>query len=315
MSLPTKIPSGPLKTVEQHFDFQSGWVRAPIREIVCNKSLTKQARLLWLWLASLKPGAESYTWGDCEAELGCQTKARKNCLGQLVSQGFLEIRADGVVILKDPYVAYKKNLISSEKFVITNDDEMTDHEFSEVIKPKTQPKQQRTTRSSSLNPTSDDCKIALNAWNEFKPDSFQGLNTFTGKHWQALYTQMDNIRHDKKDIRGFIRIVLSGLKKSDWWMNTVNASGRTFKAVFGYGTCGDQKLNNVCNLYDLGSDADAMPVLQRKEKPKLPDDESSTVIMYLNMAKSKGNQKEIDHWQRQLDMLSAISHGDSIDAF
>ena len=88
MSALPPIPPGPLNSVERPWDYKNGWVRAPIREIVTNKSLTKQARLLWLMLASLKEGSTDYTWGDIEAELGCQTKARKNCLAQLVAQGF-----------------------------------------------------------------------------------------------------------------------------------------------------------------------------------------------------------------------------------
>lgn len=303
------IPSGPLKTVEQHFDYKGGWVRAPIREIVCNQSLTKQARLLWLWLASLKPGCNDYTWGDCEAELGCQTKARKSCLGQLVSQGFLEIRSDGVVVLKDPYLAYKQGLLLSDKLIVTSHDEIPNHQYSEITKaPAVTPKQTKP-RQQSFD--KQNISVIISAWNQYKPESFRSLRAVSDKQAEAFYKQMRNLNQGKENIEEFIKTICKGISKNNFWMYKVDSNGRTFSALFGYGNVGDTKLRNIQDLFDLGADQYVKPLNVRQDKPVTEDDETSSIRMYLDMAKKKGDPKEVAHWQEQLDYALNTEHGAS----
>lgn len=302
MSALPPIPSGPLNSVERPWDYKNGWVRAPIREIVTNKSLTKQARLLWLWLASLKEGSTDYTWGDCEAELGCQTKARKNCLAQLVAQGFIEVTDDGVVIIKDPYKAFNDNLFSVDKPVKTRRSVRFNLEVSELQKPeKPKPKktQRSTAKTDSTQQTRDEC---VATWNMHKPDSFKGVSTLSADRLQAVKIHMQNVSHDSKDFTGFMKIVCNGIKKDSWWVNTCNR--KEFDAVFGSGRVQDKKRENVVKFYELGLKENKSENLEN-QKPEDPNAEKLANITYrLSVAKQRRDVVEIERWQKALNEIA-----------
>lgn len=302
------VPSGPLHSVHRPWDYKNGWVRAPIREIVCNSSLSKQARLLWLWLASLKEDSPDYTWKDCEIELDCQTKARKNCLGQLISQGFLEISDDGVVILKDPYIAYNSKKLDSERKFLTSRSEIRFIEVSEIVSPKQQiakveDKPKKTTPASTVQrPTEDDRQRCIDSWNLNRPNTYQGLNSFGNDRWQALVSHMSNLNYDKNDIEGFIEIIFKGLKKDNWWVN--ECTNRTFEGIFGSGKVQEKKRGNVQKFYDLGLVNNEAQQVLLKETKETFDNELANLKYRLDLAKARRNQLEIDKWQAEINKFS-----------
>lgn len=293
MAEATPLPSGPLNSVERTWDFKSGWVRAPIQEIVCNNSLSKQARLLWLWLASLKSGDRSYTWGDCEIAMGCQTKARKNCLAQLIAHGFIEIKPNGVVVLRDPYKAFENDNLSSDSHIITQKDLADEIDKESSVPAKTTP----PVKQEKKNSINENIAQLIESWNKYKPDSYQRLRTVSTKDWEAFLKQMRNLKHSTSDIDGFIMCVCKGISKSDFWSNTVRSSGRNFSAIFGYGNVQDKKMRNVQTLYDAGC------IIQNEEKPDISPslykeelDALQMIKMNLDRAKRRGDLDEINIW-------------------
>lgn len=101
------LPTGKLNAVVLDWEIRPGFVRVPVKEVIGNRSLTHQARLLWMWLAAQPSKGHHVSWNECEAVLGCATKARRSCLQQLCSQGLLTITPDGVAILHDPYSSHR----------------------------------------------------------------------------------------------------------------------------------------------------------------------------------------------------------------
>jgi hypothetical protein len=302
MSALPPIPPGPLNSVERPWDYKNGWVRAPIREIVTNKSLTKQARLLWLMLASLKEGSTDYTWGDIEAELGCQTKARKNCLAQLVAQGFIEITEDGVVIIKDPYKAFNDNLFSVDKPVKTRRGVKFTLEVSELQepeKPKPKKTQRSTAETSSTQQNRDNCAAS---WNLHKPGSFRNKDVMSADDFLAVKLHMENLNHDSKDIDGFMRIICKGIARDNWWLNTCNK--KDFAAIFGSGRVQDKKRANVAKFYELGLNENKAENLE-DQKPEDPNADKLANITYrLSVAKQRRDVAEIERWQKALNDIA-----------
>jgi len=302
------VPSGPLHSVHRPWDYKNGWVRAPIREIVCNSSLSKQARLLWLWLASLKEGSPDYTWKDCEIELDCQTKARKNCLGQLISQGFLEISDEGIAILKDPYIAYSSKKLDSERKILTSRSQIRHIEVSEIalhkeeiVKVEEKPK--KTTPVSTVQrPTENDRQRCIDSWNFYKPDTYSSLNSFGNDRWQALVSHMSNLNYDKNDVEGFIKIICKGLNKDDWWVK--ECTNRSYEGIFGSGKVQEKKRGNVQKFYDLGLVNDEAQQVLLKETKETFNNELANLKYRLDLAKARRNQLEIDKWQAEIDKFS-----------
>ena len=297
-----QIPSGPLKSVERPWDYKNGWVRAPIREIVTNKTLTKQARLLWLWLASLKEGSTDYTWGDCEAELGCQTKARKNCLAQLVAQGFVEVGKDGVVILKDPYKAFNDNLFAEDKPIFTCRSQVPNLEVSELSQPESKkPKktQRSTAKAASAQQNREDCAAS---WNMHKPNSYGAVRTLSADRLQAVKLHMENVSHDSKDLAGFMEIVCKGIAKDDWWLNKCNK--KDFDAIFGSGRVQDKKRENVVKFYELGLKEDEPKQTQDQEMQDEKAGKLANITYRLGLAKQRRDTVEIERWQKALNDIA-----------
>ena len=312
MAEATPLPSGPLNSVERTWDFKSGWVRAPIQEIVCNNSLSKQARLLWLWLASLKSGDRSYTWGDCEEAMGCQTKARKNCLAQLIAHGFIEIKPNGVVVLKDPYKAFEDDNLSSDAHIVTQKDLVDEIDETPTIVAKQTPAI-KTEKKPSPN---ESITQLISSWNNHKPDSYQKLRTVSSKDWEAFVKQMKNLKHSTSDVDGFISLICKGIAKSDFWSKTVKTSGRNFSAIFGYGNVQDKKMRNVQVLYELGSqdlseDKPAVSISIYREEI----DALQMIKMNLDRAKRRGDLEEMQTWTDHYNnaSYSLVSKGVNID--
>lgn len=103
------LPTGRLAAVVRDWECLPGFVQVPVKEIVANPALTMQARLIWMWLASLPPRGHRVSWGECEALFQCGVKARRSCLKQLVDQGLLTLTPDCVAILHSPYEAEPQN--------------------------------------------------------------------------------------------------------------------------------------------------------------------------------------------------------------
>lgn len=308
MLIAPKTPFGPLRTVERPWEYKNGWVRAPMHEIVCNKSLTKQAKLLWLWLASLKEGTSGYTWADCEEALGCQTKARKNCLGQLVSQGFLEVSDSGVVILKDPYKAYRDSFFDSDNSVTTYRGEEANLEVSEIEKPEEKPKEKRKRPTPSAQSKEQLNFICAESWNTHKPGSYASLRTLSADRLQAVKLHIENLAHDPKDVCGFIEIVCKGIYRDDWWLNQCNK--KCFDAVFGSGKVQDKKRSNVQQLYDLGLKDDYRSFDGKKPPQEIENSEIANIKYRLSVAKQRRNPSEIERWTKALEEIEQTTEVD-----
>lgn len=281
--------------------------------------------MLWIWLSSITSYSRNISWADCEDAMGCCTKARRNCLIQLVEEGFVSVQEDGVVVLHDPYEAFQNNsnediipLVKKEYEVLSDEAEL------ELVDADTQDVENNTATLANdneeekfpeLNETKPekqaDKKTAfvvdiIQTWNKAKPDSYSKIRTLSGKQLEAVNKHLKNLNLKQSDIVEFLTSICKGIERSDFWSNKVDANGRNFSAVFGYGNPQDVKLKNVENLYILGSDeVEAMP-----EAQILNDDQKELIKTYryisfeLDKAKNRNKTDDMNTWQEHLDVIN-----------
>lgn len=315
------IPVGRLSGISRNWSYRSGWVRAPLREIVFNDRLSKQARLVWLWLASIPDGSGA-SWGECETMLRCGTKARRSCMLQLVTEGYIEVLEDGTVVMNDPYEVFnnkRKEIleelreeliedidffeavdISSQSLEQIKLEKKIDEQISQIsILPLPEEPIAPKSKSSKAKNTDD----VITAWNKCKPETYAGMRTISAKQQECIDKHMKNLGLSKNSVQDFICSVCLGLNRSEFWSKTVDSSGRNFNSVFGYGNPQDVKMRNIENLYNLGKD-DYIEQEQQKPKPKrLNQDEQDVVDGYrfirLNLSnyKSRGDVQETERYE------------------
>lgn len=321
MSDHAPIPVGRLQAVERDWEYQSGWVRAPLREIVFNDRLTKQARLVWLWLASVLPGKTQVSWGECETMLRCGTKARRNCIAQLIEEGFISVSDNGIVVMHDPYEVFnnkRKQLLQEIREEWQEDaifiDQMYDSRNiksvllsekkidQQIIEIKSEEKIPREPKQEKKTAKEDPI---LNSWNECKPESYSSMRTVSSKQKECVTRHMKNIGLAKDEVEDFICTVCDGLARSEFWTSTVDPSGRNFNAVFGYGIPQDTKMKNIENLYTAGL-GDA-PMLRPKIEKKYTAEQQEVIDAYkficmnLNSAKARDESSEVARWSKHLE--------------
>lgn len=309
-----QLPTGRLQKVERNWEYRNGWVRAPLVEIVFNARLTKQARLLWLWLAAIHPNAKNISWAECENVMGCGTKARRNCLSQLVQEGFVTVEENGTVIVHDPYVVYMKNppdFIPQVKFEFTTFDEIeyesTDSQKNAIANVCIEPSAIASNKNAKEKNKSKDefAQLIIESWNTNKPESYSKMRTVSARQMEAISKHLKNLSCNNKDIDLFISTVCNGIKRSDFWTNKVDQSGRNFSAVFGYGNPHDTKLRNVENLYLLGQE-DCEPI---ENGGKLTSDQNELMRTYrfiffeYEKALNRNNQADISRYGKNLEII------------
>lgn len=290
MSDEIALPKGPLTGVSRSWSYAGGWVRAPKAEIIFNDRLTMQARLLWLWLASIHPEARNIHWSHCEEALSCGTKSRRNCLSQLVEEGFITVSKSGVVVMHDPYKVFKKEKTESitrieRQFQFSDEEQIVVEEKLPAPKP--------TVDKPNY------MEICQNAWNEYKPKSYQSVRKITMRQEEAVMCHLKNLDLPKKSIGDFTKAVCKGIHKDDFWLN--KNTSKTFSTIFGYGKTLDKKLKNVELLYFLGIDqhegADSSYISQ--ENQELINTYKEYTFR-LDKAKLSGDKQEIDRWTAYL---------------
>lgn len=320
------VPTGKLQGIEREWDFQSGWVRAPLREIVFNDRLSKQARLVWLWLASVPPGSANVSWGECETLLRCGTKARRSCIGQLVTEGYISVLDSGFVVMHDPYEVFDNKrqevleslreewnesvdlIIESEKS--TNQrtlilaEKKIDKEIEKIeaqlVEPEIELPEEKPVKPLKYDAGED----ILEAWNQCKPESYSSMRRLSSKQKECVKKHMNNIGLKPSDTKDFVCAVCKGLDKSPFWSKQVNAHGRNFNAVFGYGSPQDTKMKNVENLYSLGNEEIA--VQQEPARKEYSNDQQELIDRYryikLNYenVRLREEDKEAERWYKHL---------------
>lgn len=309
-----------MKAVEQDFDYQGGWVRVPTREIAFNHDLSRQTKELWIWLASVKPLSTRYTWKDCESTLRIAPRHRTRCLGQLVALGFIELkfRETGViVVMKDPYKAYERNLKENDDIEAIVTEKDLDSEPLITIKPKTEPsltkrqaKPKENNAKSSMTAGTDQDKAAfLEAWNKYKPDSYKALYNISGKRWESLFRHMQNLGHDTKDIDGFIKAVCEGIPKSELWGKKQESRYRGFDNLFGTGNVEAVKYRNVTECYELGISGEQLVRNVAEVETHTYDPVLQSLTYRLNSAKNRGDTEKIETLQKKLDQHIQLTQG------
>lgn len=248
----TPIPVGRLTSVAASWDFEAGWVRAPLKEIVFNQRLTKQARLLWLWLASVKSSKKTPSWGECELMLSCGTKARRSCLSQLYLEGFIDFEPGGGVVLNNPYKAFlaEKNEFERAPQIITVPVDTDIVEPTPVEKDQDPAEKPKKTNTETI--IQERAKLIMQTWNESKPDGYSSLRSVSKKQLECISKHCRNLGIAKNREPDLIKAVCNGLRNSKFWSNEVSASGKNFNSVFGYGSPQDTKMKNIENLYENG---------------------------------------------------------------
>lgn len=316
------LPVGRLQSIQRDWDYQSGWVRAPLREIVFNDRLSKQARLVWLWLASVPQNSSHISWGECETMLRCGTKARRSCIAQLVIEGFISVGDNGVVIMHDPYVVYneKRAEILNEMREEWKEESVTVQDFEDISSTfnfistekniddqinklkETKPTKQTQPKSKSLPP---ELKIIIESWNNCKPETYSSMRTVSTKQRECISRHMKNLGLTNDNIEDFICSVCNGLKKSDFWSQKVDQSGRNFNAVFGYGSPQDTKMKNIENLYNAGNEE--IPEIKQKLPLKYNIEQQETIDAYrfirlnLDQARQRSDRSEIERWSKLME--------------
>lgn len=318
------LPTGRLKAVERDWEYQSGWVRAPLREIVFNERLSKQARLVWLWLASLPELGCTATWNECESLLNCKTKARRNCILQLVTEGYVSVSPSGIVVMHDPYEVYShNNYIDSElktiavkekvaKVVETIPEIIEEPKATKAdqimkdlleIQEKIAPTENKTKSKKSIVPK---IELIIEAWNECKPQSYSSLRSISIKQQECITKHMKNLGLDETQTKDFICKVCSGLLKSNFWTNQVRQETRNFRAVFGYGAPLDKKMKNIEDLYNAGEDF-ITPTITIKKSYTLDQQELIDAYRYSKMNYENSSLREdLNEQSRWLTHLDAI---------
>lgn len=311
------VPVGRLTGVSRQWDYRSGWVRAPLREIVFNDRLSKQARLLWLWLASVPDGSAA-SWGECETMLRCGTKARRSCMSQLITEGYISVTEDGSVILNDPYEVFnnkrqeilkglreewsqeiefieaiESNVASYNQIKL---EKKIDEQLEGVTQPEPKPEPKPKPKSTKKNV--DD---VIESWNKCKPESYSGMRTISIKQQECIDKHMKNLGLPKASVEDFICSVCAGLNRSEFWSKTVDQSGRNFNSVFGYGNPQDVKMRNIESLYNLGKEdrVEVTKIEQRKLSAVEQEvvDDFRFIRLNLGNYKSRGDQAETERYE------------------
>lgn len=326
------VPTGRLQSVVRTWEYRGGWVRTPLREIAFNNRLTKQARLVWMWLASVPPESSYVSWGECETLLGCGTKARRNCIAQLVTEGFISVSESGVVTMHDPYEVFDKkrqeilqemreSLVEDMNFtkeaesrVATINTIVAEKEMDkQIIEIKKEQKQQRAPRKEKAVAPRDN--PVIDAWNQCKPESYSSLRTLSTKQQECINKHMKNLGLSKDKTEEFICSVCSGLKKSQFWSVQVAQAGRNFNSVFGYGNPQDTKMKNIENLYTLGHEDSPGETIKEtvtftKDQQDLLDSYRYVKMNY-NSAKSRDEEGEAQRWKGYLDeVINQLNQAD-----
>lgn len=324
MTIAASVPVGRLNSVERNWDYRPGWVRAPLREIVFNDRLTKQARLLWLWLASVPINSRHISWGECETMLRCGTKARRSCMCQLVTEGYISVQDDGIVVMHDPYEVFnnKRNEILNEireewkdevdyiqelesipkAYDMISLEKDIDKELEKIKQPvETEEAVVPVSNKSAKTPKVDTIPMAIiQAWNRCKPDSYSSMRSLSTKQKECITKHMKNLGLTSAETESFICAVCTGLTKSKFWSKQVDQKGRNFNSVFGYGNPQDIKMRNIENLYQSGLEEKHEE--QIKEDPVYTVDQQDTIDAYrfvsLNLEQStlRGDTKEVERW-------------------
>jgi hypothetical protein len=247
------IPRGKLKRIRYDFTLAGGWIKMPLDAILFNDRLTNQAKQLWGWLASSQLASTDISWYACESKMKCGTKARRNCLSQLVEEGFITISRDGQTItLHDPVKVYQFTQENIVKDACKKCKETIKQQQIDVVPFPPQPKP--LTPSPVLKTTTTEHKeLIKETWNQYKPDSYSKIMVLSDKQYEAVNKHLTNLGIDKSELKSFIIGICNGIPKSTFWSKTVDRNTRNFKAVFGYGNPGDTKMKNIENLYTLGN--------------------------------------------------------------
>lgn len=254
-----KPPIGRLAQIELDFQLQSGWIKAPIDEVLFNSRLSGQARLLWCWLASTERSSRQISWHSCELKMGCGTKNRRECLAQLEEEGFISITADGkTVTMHDPVTAYEtsRRFVTDEICQECNKLKGDPVEKIELLKPVASD----TTKSKDTN---SEKIVIIEAWNACKPLTFSKIRVLSNKQRECANKHLKNLGLEKKELAEFICAVCRGLQASRFWTKTVDKSSMNFNSVFGYGNPTDTKMKNIENLYLAGESLDDKPIEER----------------------------------------------------
>lgn len=308
------LPVGRLNKVARPWDYQGGFVRAPLNEIVFNNRLTKQARLLWLWLAAVHPAAQNISWADCEKMMRCATKARRSCLAQLVEEGFVTVEDNGTVTMHDPYAAYKNiidEFIPTVKFEFgyTDQDELPVNVVALPIEqkldqPASSSKKEMLKKEEPVRPQT--VASIIQCWNSHKPESYSKIRTLSSKQLEAINKHLKNLGQKQSDVCDLIEYVCKGIERSDFWSNKIDQSGRNFSAVFGYGNPHDTKLKNVENLFILGQDdseaTNKSDTLNQEQKDLIRT--YKYISFEYEKARNRNNEADIKRWQEELDTIN-----------
>lgn len=308
------VPTGRLNGVARPWDYRGGFVRAPLIEIVFNNRLTKQARLLWLWLAAVHPSSHGISWADCEKVMCCATKARRSCLAQLVDEGFVTIEDNGTVTMHDPYAAYNSARDEIIPRINLDFDYNEQQNFSEKTESIAEEPQENV--NNEIVPEQKVKKVQTNrfemvtnvivCWNTYKPKSYSKIRTLSAKQLEAVNKHLKNLGEKQSRVCNLIQSVCKGIEKSDFWSNKIDQSGRTFSAVFGYGNPQDIKLKNVENLFILGQD-DPEAALQ-PESFLQEDQDLIRIHKYISFeyekACNRNNETDIERWKGELDTIN-----------
>lgn len=320
MSETALLPTGRLQSVQRQWDFQAGWVRAPLREIVFNDRLSKQTRLVWLWLASVPEGAIGVSWAECETLLRCSTTARRRCISQLAEEGFIEVLSDGVVVMRDPYAVFDDtrkeildslreewddnlDLITASEVVVTNRNAVIVEKKIDKHIEKIQKETKSKPKPAAKKPEKKSDEI-IDAWNNCKPETYSTVRVISERQRMSIKTHMANLGLSPGETWDFICSVCKGLKKSQWWSKTVDQSGRNFNAVFGYGQPQDKKLRNIENLYSAGHEE--LPEITPEIKKTYNLDQQELIDAYkfstmnFENARRREDANEQEHWQKHI---------------
>jgi len=285
-----------------------------------------------MWLASVPVRPTKISWGECETMLDCGTKARRHCIAQLVTEGYISVHDDGTVVMHNPYEVYDTKRIevlneirdewldgqqvamqpeeddsAREKALLEKriDDSLKDFKLEPPVL-ETQPVKAKATKTTSKD-------VIVNAWNRCKPDTYSSIRTISTKQQECITRHMKNLGLDVSQTEEFICSVCDGLKKSQFWTQTVYKSGRNFNAVFGYGNPQDTKMKNIENLYSSASE-DAEP-LQEKITLDMDENQRELVDTYkyikLNYTNSKTREDiaETERWHAFLvDVIEQLKN-------
>lgn len=305
------VPTGRLQSVHRDWEYQAGWVRAPLREIVFNDRLSKQARFVWLWLASLPVDTTGVSWSECETLLRCSTSARRRCLAQLVEEGYVVIDDSGRVSITNPYQVFDSRRAEilgeiREEWddtldVIEKAETATKYNQTAVMEKKIDIQVAKLKKTSEMPPKSTPApsksstiaNSIIEAWNECKPDSYSTIRTVSSRQQECIKKHLSNLGLKGEDAKELICSVCNGLRKSTFWTNTVDQSGRNFNSVFGYGSPQDKKMKNIENLYAAGHED--LPEITRVVKKTYSSEQQDLIDSYTYVKMNYENAKLIEN--------------------